>query len=161
MREPFRTAAQADSFRSSLLTAARNGEAFSIETGRPVSWKRDEPSTSWYALATDYAAAKRRYASPNHRRGIAEALTDATEAMLTSENSPYARDEIRRALRTWAFSGGLRGKGRAVTSYDSRQASLRRDQITIGSGFARGQGPGLAVSVGVVGKDDGLRAPSM
>jgi len=39
-REPFRNAAQADSFRSSLLTAARNGEAFSIETGQPVSWKR-------------------------------------------------------------------------------------------------------------------------
>ena len=43
LREPFRNAAQADSFRSSLLTAARNGEAFSIETGQPVSWKRAQP----------------------------------------------------------------------------------------------------------------------
>jgi len=34
----FRNIAQADSFRSSLLAAARNGEAFSLTTGRPVSW---------------------------------------------------------------------------------------------------------------------------
>ena len=35
-KEPFRTVAQADSFRSSLLTAARKGEAFSVASGRPV-----------------------------------------------------------------------------------------------------------------------------
>jgi integrase len=46
---------------------------------------------------------------PNHRKSIAEALTDATEAMLVSDNSPYPADEIRRALRTWAFSDRLRG----------------------------------------------------
>jgi hypothetical protein len=80
-----------------------------IQTGQPVSWKRAQPSTSWYKLATEYAAMKWRYASPNHRRGIAEALTDATEAMLTSEESPYTRDEIRQVLRIWAFSDGLRG----------------------------------------------------
>ena len=38
-KEGFRNAALADSFRSSLLTAARNGEPFSVRTGRPVSWK--------------------------------------------------------------------------------------------------------------------------
>jgi hypothetical protein len=48
--EGFRNAAQADSFRSSLLTAARKGEAFSLNTGRPVSWTRDESTISWYAL---------------------------------------------------------------------------------------------------------------
>lgn len=36
-RAPFRTSAHADSFRSSLLTAARNGEAFSLAAGRPTS----------------------------------------------------------------------------------------------------------------------------
>ena len=110
--EPFRNDSQADSFRSALLTAARKGEAFSITTGRPLSWKRDEteqPSMTWYALAASYAAVKWPYASPNHRRGIGEALTDATETMLTAEDPPYTRDEIRRALRTWAFSARLRG----------------------------------------------------
>lgn len=108
-KEGFRHAALADSFRSSLLTAARKGEAFSLSTGRPVSWKRDESSLTWYALTIDYAAAKWPYAAPNHRKSIAEALTDATETMLVSDESPYPAEDIRRALRTWAFSDRLRG----------------------------------------------------
>jgi integrase len=107
--EGFRNAAQADSFRSSLLTAARKGEAFSLSTGRPVSWTRDEPTISWYALTLDYTAAKWPYAAPNHRKSIAEALTDGTEAMLVSDGPPYPVEAIRRALRTWAFSNRLRG----------------------------------------------------
>ena len=107
-KEPFRLAAQADSYRSSLLTAARRGEAFSLRTGRPVSWKHDEPSASWYEFTLAYSAAKWPYASPNHRRGIAEALTDATEAMLDSDRPAYPNSELRRALRSWAFSARLR-----------------------------------------------------
>jgi integrase len=107
--EGFRNAAQADSFRSSLLTAARKGEAFSLSTGRPVSWTRDESTISWYALTLDYTAAKWPYAAPNHRKSIAEALTDGTEAMLVSDGPPYPIEDIRRALRTWAFSNRLRG----------------------------------------------------
>jgi hypothetical protein len=48
-REGFRTAAQADSFRSALLTAARKGKAFSLATGRPAVWeqrKARSPGTS-------------------------------------------------------------------------------------------------------------------
>jgi hypothetical protein len=108
-KEGFRNAALADSFRNSLLTAARKGEAFIPSTGRPVSWARDESIVTWYALTLDYAAAKWPYAAPNHRKSIAEALTDATEAMLVSDDSPYPVDDIRRALRTWAFSDRLRG----------------------------------------------------
>jgi integrase len=109
-KEPFRNAAQADSFRSSLLAAARNGEAFSLTTGRPVTWKRPVSSMSWYALTLAYTAAKWDYVSPNHRRGIAEALIDATEAMLAVDETPYGRDEVRRALRSWAFSARLQGQ---------------------------------------------------
>jgi site-specific recombinase XerC len=108
-KEGFRNAALADSFRSSLLTAARKGEAFSLTTGRPVSWRRDESTLTWYTLTLDYAAAKWPYAAPNHRKSIAEALTDATEAVLVSDEPPYPAEEIRRALRTWAFSDRLRG----------------------------------------------------
>jgi integrase len=107
--EGFRNAAQADSFRSSLLTAARKGEAFSLSTGRPVSWTRDESTISWYALTLDYTAAKWPYAAPNHRKSIAEALTDGTEAMLVSDGPPYPIEDIRRALRTWTFSNRIRG----------------------------------------------------
>jgi hypothetical protein len=109
-KKSFRNAAQADSFRSSLLAAARSGEAFSLATGRPVAWKRHVSPMSWYALTLAYTSAKWNYVSPNHRRGIAEALTDATEAMLTVDEGPHPRDEIRRALRSWAFSARLQGE---------------------------------------------------
>src|SRR6516225_4344323 len=108
-KEGFRNAALADSFRSSLMTAARKGEAFSLSTGRPLSWEPKESTITWYALTLDYTAAKWPYAAPNHRKSIAEALTDATEAMLASDEPPYPVEEIRRALRTWAFSDRLRG----------------------------------------------------
>jgi hypothetical protein len=108
-QEGFRNAALADSFRSSLLTAARKGEAFSLITGRPVSWQRNKSARTWYDLTLDYAAAKWPHAAPNHRKSIAEALTDATEAMLATDEPPYPVEEIRRALRTWAFSDRLRG----------------------------------------------------
>src|SRR5215471_17503337 len=91
-----RNAAQADSFRSSLLTAARNGEAFSLTTGRPISWQRDKSSVSWYAFTLDYSGAKWPYVSPNHRRGIAEALTDATETMLIRDDPPCTPEQLRR-----------------------------------------------------------------
>lgn len=38
-KEGFRNAALADRFRSSLFTAPRKGEAFSISTSRPMSWE--------------------------------------------------------------------------------------------------------------------------
>lgn len=111
--ESFRHSGQADSFRSKLLSAAKDGKAFSVKTGRPVEWEREKPkepekpSVTWYTLTLDYAKAKWKFASPNQRRSIAEALTDATEALFTAE-PPYPRTEIRRALTTWAYSARLR-----------------------------------------------------
>jgi integrase len=112
-KEPFHHSGQADSFRSSLVSAAKRGEAFSAATGRPVSWGRAEPEESkppkltWYTLTLGYTKLKWKYASPNQRRSIAESLTDATEVLLVGD-PPYALAEIRRALRTWAFSARLR-----------------------------------------------------
>lgn len=44
----------------------------------------------------DYAAAKWPYAAANHRKSIAEALTDATEAMLATDEPLYPVEQIRR-----------------------------------------------------------------
>ena len=143
-REPFRTGAQADSFRSSLLTAARNGEAFSVTTGRPVSWQRDETSVSWYAFVLDYTAAKWPYVSPNHRRGIAEALTDATEALLTSDDGPYSPGMLRQALRTWAFSARLRSSGEPPCEIAPVLAWLESNTVML-TQLAQGGGHGAAI----------------
>jgi integrase len=110
-KRPFRNKAQADSFRSAILTAAKKGEPFSIATGRPISWEREEDTITWYTHTLAYTDAKWPYASPNHRRGIAEALTDATEALLTTEQGKPSREEIRGALREWAYSGRLQKGG--------------------------------------------------
>ncbi|MEV1170720.1 tyrosine-type recombinase/integrase [Nonomuraea sp. NPDC049784] len=107
-KEPFRTLAHAESFRAQLMTAARQGEAFSVATGRPISWQSEETALTWFTFTLSYIEAKWRYAAPNHRRGIAEALTDATEALLTKQNGGPDTDTQRAALR-WAYSERLRG----------------------------------------------------
>lgn len=121
--EPFRHSGQADSFRGKLNSAAKDGKAFSVTTGRPIEWERDKPKApepppvSWYSLTLDYTKAKWKFASPNQRRSIAEALTDATEVLFTAD-PPYPRAEIRRALATWAYSARLRPQAPAAPPED-------------------------------------------
>ena len=72
-KEAFRKAAQADSFRSALLTAARHGEAFSVGTGRPTAWERTKAATSWYEFACAYVDMKCKSAFAKYRKDIARA----------------------------------------------------------------------------------------
>jgi integrase len=103
-KEAFRTVAQADSFRSSLLTAARKGEAFSLDTGRPVAWERKKATTTWYQFACAYADMKWKQASAKYRKDIARALTAATPAMLAESRGRPDDASIRRALMRWGFN---------------------------------------------------------
>jgi integrase len=103
-KEGFRTAAQADSFRSALLTAARRGEAFRLTTGRPTAWEREKVATSWYEFACTYADMKWKQASAKYRKDIARALTAATPAMLTAARGRPDDANIRRALVRWGFN---------------------------------------------------------
>lgn len=103
-REGFRTAAQADSFRSALLTAARRGEAFSLTTGRPTAWERDKTATTWYEFACAYVDMKWKQASAKYRKDIARALTAATPAMLAEARGRPDDASIRRALVRWGFN---------------------------------------------------------
>jgi len=100
----FRTAAQADSFRSALLTAARRGEAFSLATGRPTAWEREKGATSWYEFACTYVDMKWKQASAKYRKDIARALTAATPAMLAEARGRPDDANIRRALVRWGFN---------------------------------------------------------
>jgi site-specific recombinase XerC len=159
-RQGFRNAALADSFRSSLVTAARKGEAFSLITGRPMSWQHADSKLTWYELTLGYTDAKWRYVAPNHRKSIAEALTDATEAMLTSDETPYPTEHLRRALRTWAFSDRLRGASEPPEDLAAVVHWLKTATISVselaspGVGTARGR----AVLVRISRKQDGSTA---
>lgn len=106
-REAFKTKALADSFRSELVTASRKGEPFDKATGLPVSAVRAETDAAWFEFAADYAAFKWDDASPEHRRGIAEALTNITAPMLTSGRGK-PDDKMLRAACKATFNVNLR-----------------------------------------------------
>jgi integrase len=103
-KEGFRTAAQADSFRSAMLTAARKGEAFSMTTGRPAAWERRKAATTWYEFACAHVDMKWKQASAKYRKDIARALTAATPAMLSEARGRPGDASIRRALVRWGFN---------------------------------------------------------
>lgn len=103
-REPFKTAAHADSFRSELLTAARRGEAFSIDTGRPQSMERAQCRVTWLSFAREYVAMKWPDLAPNSRRNTARSLTNATLALISSDRGRPSDELLRKALAGWAFN---------------------------------------------------------
>jgi len=103
-KQSFRNAAQADSFRSALLTAARKGEAFSLATGRPTAWERERAEITWYEFACAYVDMKWKQASAKYRKDIARALTAATPAMLPEGRGRPDGASIRRALVRWGFN---------------------------------------------------------
>ncbi|MEU7132942.1 site-specific integrase [Streptomyces sp. NPDC046261] len=102
-QQPFKTKNLADGRRSELMSAARNGEQFDTETGLPASELRDLNSPTWYEHACAYALMKWPKASAKHRAGIAEALANATMALVTTEKGAPDPKVLRLALRSWAF----------------------------------------------------------
>ncbi|MFE1908588.1 tyrosine-type recombinase/integrase [Streptomyces gardneri] len=105
--EPFsqtrKTKALADSFRSKLLRAARDGEEFDTESGLPDSMAEKKATLGWYEFALKYLAMKWPHAAPNTRDGINESLAAVTIALLEDRPGRPADDVLRKALRSWAF----------------------------------------------------------
>jgi hypothetical protein len=114
-KERFKTRALADSFRSELVAAARKGEAFDADTGRPVSMGWTIREMGWYDFACAYMDAKWPAAAATYRRSLSEALTAITPALLTSADGGPDPVLMRRALHRWAFNFRCRpsrGRGR-------------------------------------------------
>ncbi|WP_019630217.1 tyrosine-type recombinase/integrase [Actinomadura atramentaria] len=104
-KRSFKRSAQADAFRSSLVTAARQGEAFSLSTGEPVSWGRAaKEDVSWYAFACEYVDMKWKTAAGKYRQDIARALTAATPAMVPDGRGKPDDKEIRVSTYRWGFN---------------------------------------------------------
>lgn len=103
-KESYGTASLADSFRSELVAAARRGEAFDVETGRPVSMIRNERRVAWFDFAREYVAMKWPHLAPNSRRNTARALTNVTLALLSTDRGRPDDDALRKALTAWAFN---------------------------------------------------------
>ncbi|MDG4772829.1 integrase [Solwaraspora sp. WMMD792] len=108
-KEPFKTKALAESYRSELVSAARKGEAFDVESGRPVSMRRQTETMSWYQLACSFADMKWLHVAATTRRTHAEALAALTVLMLSGTKGRPDGPLLRRALTRWAFNTARRG----------------------------------------------------
>jgi integrase len=95
--------AQADNYRSKLITAARAGEGFDTETGLPESLARQQQAVTWFDLASRYVDLKWPHIAAKSRTSIADALAMVTPVLVTtSRGMPDART-VRAALYGWAF----------------------------------------------------------
>lgn len=103
-KERYKSSALADSFRSELVGAARKGEAFDVDTGRPVSMGRPAREMGWYDFACAYIDMKWGPAAATYRRSISEALTAITPALLDTRDGMPDGVLMRRALHRWAFN---------------------------------------------------------
>jgi len=111
--DTFKKKAQANSFRSKLLTYANDGTAFEIETGLPVPMlieqrNQQHVTSTWYEHAVEYADRQWPQVSPKQRASIADTLATVTPVLIRSEAGMPNKDVLRRALSTWAFNTNAR-----------------------------------------------------
>lgn len=107
-QDTFATRKLADAFRSSLMAAIRDGEAFDADSGLPVSLQRERNKRTWYDHACAFVDMKWPHASGRHRKSIAEALTTLTLALVTTTRGMPDRKQLRTMLYTWSFNKAVR-----------------------------------------------------
>lgn len=108
-QKTFSTLKLAETFRADLISSAREGTPFVVRTGLPAA-AAAEPSITWVQHAMAYVAVKWPTASARHRKGIAEALTDVTTALLPLASAPVSEQVVRGILYSWAFNVGARAE---------------------------------------------------
>lgn len=103
--ESFIAKGLADSRRSTLMSSARRGEPFDVDTGLPASELRArQHGITWYQHAHDYIDQKWDRTPGNSRRTLADALATITPALVKSEAGRPDGRVLRRALYSWAYN---------------------------------------------------------
>ena len=128
--ETFGTKALAESFRASLLSATRKGEAFDTETGLPQSAVRQANTITWYELAVKFCDMKWKRWAPGSRASGAEALATVTSALVKGRNAPSV-EELRHALEKWAFNKTAREAGNPPEEYAVAIGWLRENSVSV------------------------------
>ena len=80
----FAAKALAESYRSKLVIAQREGVAFDEASGLPEPMARELNSRTWLEHAIAFVDMKWPRASAKHRKSIAEALTTVTPVFISS-----------------------------------------------------------------------------
>ncbi|MFD3909965.1 tyrosine-type recombinase/integrase [Streptomyces sp. NPDC058603] len=96
--------ALADARRSELMSAQKKGQPFGIASGLPLSFASKAAKTNWYDFAIEYVDWKWKRSSANNRRNIAKAMTATTIALLRTPPKQFDGQQVRTALREWAFN---------------------------------------------------------
>lgn len=97
--EPFVTMALAGSFKAQLITAARKGEAFDLETGLPESMVRKYRDVSFLAHAQEFTAFAWKDAAAKSRISIIKTLSRVVPVVTYEMKGAPDPDVLRAALR--------------------------------------------------------------
>ena len=97
--ESFTTKGLAEAFRAKLITAARNGEAFSTHTGLPQSMERKLRDITLYQHALEFTASTWPTAAAKTRVSIVESLARVIPVVVRNLAGAPDPDILRRALR--------------------------------------------------------------
>lgn len=102
--ESFLTSGLAESRRAELITAARAGEPFDVETGLPKSKVRKQKDISFYQHARNYVELKWDHAPAKTRTGYADTMATVTAVLVRDTKGMPDTRLARRALYSWAFN---------------------------------------------------------
>ncbi|MDM4784289.1 MULTISPECIES: tyrosine-type recombinase/integrase [unclassified Micromonospora] len=105
----FVTRALADRFRSDLMQAANQGEAFDIDTGLPDSMTETPAATSWLEFVSKYVDMKWAGAAAKSRDSMTEALAAVTAALVKDAPGRPPVELLRQALRNYVLPPPARG----------------------------------------------------
>jgi hypothetical protein len=109
--ETFAGKGLAESYRATLITAARHGEAFSTDTGLPESLERQQHDVSLYAHCLEFTGMAWPMVSAESRSSIVESLICAIPVVVTPNGAaPPDLDVLRAALRKTLNQGANAGE---------------------------------------------------
>ncbi|MEV4917853.1 tyrosine-type recombinase/integrase [Streptomyces tirandamycinicus] len=103
--ESYLTKPLAESRKAELITAARNGEPFDLETRLPASeLRKRKQAVTWYEHTLKFIDMRWESTPAKSRPGLADALATITPALVKTEaGRPDARI-LRRALYSWSYN---------------------------------------------------------
>lgn len=132
-RRTFTTKAPAETFRSKLLVAHREGKPFDVETGLPITMLPRNLSRPWLQLAIAYVDMKWPRVSAKHRQNIADALATITMSLLSSEEGRPSTADLRDVLYGWAFNTTRRTEGEAPRHLKKAARWLESNTVAVGA----------------------------
>jgi integrase len=107
--ETFGTRKLSESFRSDLMHAAREGEAFDPDSGMPRKASQvARQQRLWFELAQEFIDARWDDFAPRHRKSTVDGLVTLTCALVREERTRTDPLALRQALTGWAFNTGVR-----------------------------------------------------